>query len=232
MKKEIIQFVMPNDAETFIAALAVVEAYEYQCLNEKGVTQSYEIHLENVPKGREFLVKPQFKLGYYTGKKDLEFVFDSVRAKTVATATKKHVTEAFAIMLGIKPESLFPSTLTLCESQKKVVVLNEVPDLTELLSINLFEYEILNITPAEDMFEHQVNLIRSAEIVIGKRSALTYVACAMHKKVIEWSEDPYTQWLSKWENPNYRPFEVNQKLKLTASLILRFIMNSNIARAT
>jgi hypothetical protein len=186
------QFHLPLDPEYQLAAVAVLQAFEQLVLSRK---EQYVFHVEaERPYLSEFVqpVQP------YISDPDVEFVFNVAAARKLATATNRHVTDAFGIMLGVDQPPRVPH-LTPAKPATKDLLLLRVPEwpgrneFLEFISINKQAAIVTQI----DLVDCTPEIVADHRIVVGARSEWTYLARAYGQFVVEFYGDEKRSWLDK-----------------------------------
>lgn len=243
--KENILFHLPDDPEIAIAALSVIDSYIEQsqhktqmAMQAKQESVEETIYLLGVPDLLKQYVDPQIiqvterpELQFH-----LEFYFDPYKARYLGVATNKHVTDSFSIMLGIMQQSIFPKYVPRLQRGDEILLLNSMLfredlwpgwlDLEDFLAAKYTDYKITKATNETDLDA----CVRQAAIVIGPRCYWTYLAAAMGRVVIEWYSDHYKDWLTKYENIDYRSINLDGGKELTATYVFRVLANKELLK--
>ena len=223
-------YIMPDDAEAFLAALAALQ--DYWKWTAKRFTR-VDIHIYFKNKLLKFLL-PAFSADTVTSvtvvddlfNRDYDHVveFDGKVAYEMGKVTEKHITQVFGIIVGSEPQK-------------------STPDITACLKSNLTHIDIL-IFPfpaAKQLFEFLMNNhpelqttfvgtstpdwqdAVGAKLVVGLRSGMTYLAAAAGRGVLEiYPTDVHRNWLSKWSHPLYQMIYANPE-QVSATLAYRSV---------
>lgn len=235
--KENILFHLPDNDEESLAALAVIDSYIIQ--SEQKILMAKQSDQEPVEDdvyvtGYTNLIEKYINNKVKTEIPDntkwhLEFFFNTEDARSLASSTNKHITDAYSIMLGIMQTSVFPVNIPKLDRGKTIVLLDDNEwdgwqDLLEITETNFYRYKTVLRSAAGDVEQH----IKDAAIVIGEQSFWTYVAAGMGRMVIEWFTDKNPNWLTKYENTLYRSINLWPDRKLTPTYIYRVMASGEM----
>lgn len=134
---------------------------------------------------------------------DLAYQFTEEKAWAIAEATEKHVAIAMGLLLGAESKSL-PDLSGITFEEPKDYHVNVL--FLDHGDTWLFIDEYMRRNRPEVTYDwyFKIDQLADADMVVGHRSAPTYIASALGKKVVElYPDDKYKRWLSKWDNPNY-----------------------------
>lgn len=137
---------------------------------------------------------------------DFAHVFDPKKAEALAAATQRHASAAFGILIGAECSSLVNLSMYPVQIGTTIDLLM-VGDWPERKAV-----EDLALRAGKNV-QHVVGLdwyatfdcISGSDMIVGPRSAATYIACCLEKRVVElYPITDNRRWLSKWDNPNYQ----------------------------
>ena len=135
---------------------------------------------------------------------DLAFQFTEDKAWAVAATTEKHAAIAMGLLVGAEASSL-PDLSAIQFDPSKVdrhidVLFIDFGDMWMVVQ----GYLAQNRPELVHDLYYSIWDLFVADMVVGYRSAPTYIASALGKKVVElYPDNKYKRWLSKWDNPNY-----------------------------
>lgn len=211
---------MPDEGDLFIAALTVIEAF-IKMASEADNPWRARMYLENVNPKFGNMIPEGFKsqrieiMEMFDGPApepedvDVRFRFNKDHAYRISENAKMHVTQAFGIMFGCEPESIFPFIRPLPGIKKgQDVLIVEGKDgkwdtkvLTALkhwvesskCSISLVDHTQMTLMEAYEA-------VSEVEMVVGPTCAATYLAAMAGKAVVElYPEDQFHRgWLAKF----------------------------------
>lgn len=205
---------MPKNPREFFIAMAIVQAYVFEYLNEvhhamRDQNFQFTFRMDEKYEKYESSLKvavnncPVYDYTGWTGLARSEFTcfidFDFDVAKRIALRSGKHIIDALGAMIGCTPRRqpiLPPPT---CTEGKGVLVVTWD---------GLIEYELKSIkdtsfvSPDSDVLEAE---IETAEAVIGHASAFTYLAASYGRKLIEIFPDEETYRL--YNNEGYNQYQ-------------------------
>jgi hypothetical protein len=241
---ERILLIMPEDAEACIAATAVVQAYmadlhdlATRMYDADGKTKTnYLIEVYFPKKYMEFMLEnlgfvppdvvrvfsipsiPTDRRGY-----EVVFEFDLGQARSIANVCNKHITQGFGILLGCESNSVPLVNRKEEKPEFDFVLLPGIPNVEELynlLTFNLMDAKVSQLMSEKDSLQEVVN---SGDIFIGPRSAITYLAAAQGRGVIELYDESVAprSWLSKWEASRYSMISTENLDYITPDLVYR-----------
>jgi len=231
-------YVMPNDLESFLAALAAIQDYYAQLWKRHANVQV------NVIMNDAFgFLLPAFKMGdnvldvIWLKERalgsivhlDMDHVvdFDVDRARFLAKKSEKSLVQTFGIMLGSDPQRSLPvlNALPLPETPQFDVIILPFLDAEKFYSFLQNNHPELTVHYAKTEFrEHK--LAHSAKMMVGVKSGMTYLAAAFGTGVVEIyppSSEP-RHWLSKWSHPMYQMIYVEPE-QANAELVYRAWVN-------
>lgn len=195
-------FVMPLEEEAFIAALAAINSYVTK-LN----SGSIRTEVTMVAKRSwltDLLVPLSYKLEdeVTSNKFDLAIEFTEERAKHLANMTSRTCASGFGILLGF-------------ENIGELVHVDANPPSLDLVVIDWGETTLLFCQAVKRLDasarvgvvtgEEDIDYILDGAMVVGLRSAATYLAACAGRSVVElYPQDEFEKsFYSKWSNPNY-----------------------------
>jgi|HubBroStandDraft_2_1064218.scaffolds.fasta_scaffold451281_1 hypothetical protein len=192
---------MPEDPREFFLAMAVVQAYIYEYLHEVHfrirepfyqfafrMNEDYAPYEAALKVAKE--VVPQYDYTGWTAKNRSEFNcfidFDFKAAEKISVCTGKHITESLGILIGSRPRKTPIMPPPRCTQGNGTLILNwdgweKAKQLQKLLRNSSIDYTSVS----NSMQEISAFDIDTAEAVIGPVSALTLMAAAYNKKLIE-----------------------------------------------
>lgn len=141
------------------------------------------------------------------GEWDLAFRFDPERAKAIGTCSQRHATDAFGMLVGSGGAGSLPALdkAEIDEGSSIDVLLMEFPESDKIMEFLKTNKPEMNVYFMWKKHPLSFQTIGHSEMVVGPRSATTYLACSLSKRVVElYPDTDYKRWLSKWENPNYQ----------------------------
>jgi hypothetical protein len=238
---ELYRLEFPVTPEYQIAAAAAIASFEKMIL---GRGDKPTFYIKDLPEDARFLLDLMASPLCFDDPNNLEidvvFQFDVDRAVALASATHKHVTEAFGIMIGVDQPQQFPLIDThkfegKWNTSDILIATNGWDGLSDLQSIidNCIPEAIVTVLPHHTDAQHTLtellDIAAAHRIVVGHRSALTYLAAALGKHVIEFYSTPefpdeQFNWLSKhYGNRDYTLLPQRPDNNYSATLIWRLI---------
>lgn len=229
-------YILPDDLESALAALAAVQDY-YQWLVNEEHRRWVNVHVSiRCLRVFEFLL-PAFMYGdnvlsvHYIesdeeqAKTSFDYVvkFDADVAFKMAEQTEKHMAQMFGIFIGSDPQKMIPdlSALKKNRTPEVDVAILPFPDAFRFHEFLENNHPELNVKTVLDDFSPLLESVYNAKMVVGLRSGLTYLAAGLGKAVIEiYSPDVNRNWLSKWSHPLYQMIYA-QPEQVQAELVYR-----------
>lgn len=219
-------FVMPQDPEIYLAAIAVLQAYCKDLATKEaatGVREALAVTVVTDP-ALQFLLDalPVPCRTLHSSAKlacpdfDLVFEFNAEAAYALGHATQKHVTQAFGLMLGCDAKSL-PDLSNVVQIEQAFGGVDQrvacplfvhwpiswLPIVAEFHKQFLLESTVV---PADVPLsvQERFRAVLRAPMVIGPQSFETYVAASLGITTVELcSTKLHRRWLSKWAAKSY-----------------------------
>lgn len=138
---------------------------------------------------------------------DLVYGMSADVAYEFSEPTKKTAAEMFGLLIGSGPATELPDLAkirSVDDGRPQIAILCPDKDpkgeeLLELLELNYSHCNVLLVNTDLISLENQATLCNQLQMVIGRRSFMTYVAAAMEKRVVELYEtNKHDKWLAKW----------------------------------
>jgi hypothetical protein len=135
---------------------------------------------------------------------DLAYQFREEDARTIAAPTQQHAATGFAMLIGAGARTIPDLSMIQAESlpRRLEVLLLDFPGINDLLDQVIEKNPLCfpNNAFDQELFE----IICASDMVVGPRSAATYLAAALEKRLVELdTSSDYRSWLAKWDSPNY-----------------------------
>ena len=203
-------FVMPNDAEMTIAAVAAVEAYVISL-----VAQRVRVRVAIVISGffifQYVVFPPQWLIFNNVGKAvevmgrfDLAVGFDIDDAREISKNVEQSAATCFALKLGIPGVKELP---------RRIVKAPEIE-----YNVGIVDTKYVDCSKLHEMVSRDNSLkvkrvkgieALSCEVVIGEPSVYTYLATMMGRAVIEIIPKSHGHFLDKWSSSRWYKYEVD-----------------------
>ena len=157
--------------------------------------------------------KSQFLYGDFKAKRgewDLVHRFDPQRAYKIAAVTERHAASAFGLIIGSEASSLPDLSQLGLENQPAkhtidVLFAGRWPDRMQVVQFLADTHKGKWFELTDNTGLELLEKVYGADMVVGPRSAATYLAAIYGKRVVElYPDDRHKRWLSKWDSKNYR----------------------------
>jgi hypothetical protein len=217
-------FILPNSLEESLWALPVLGQYlENRLVSKRGPDNVHVVcpvwELREVVSACWKGMTIDDKL--CSAKKDkANFImdFDADRAYKVTHRIRKHISEAYGVMVGAVPSSLLPPVAQWYgEEQVGQVLLvdrswmdtereDKWPGIDEFIKTAEQEGIPVKWLSSSYGWKNMVRTISQASVVVGVEGSATLLAATFNKIVLEFSPPDWhhRNWMTKWENRKYR----------------------------
>jgi len=230
---ERVAFIIPETMEEAIWTVPCISQYLLNRLvTERAVDKAYafcpivELHslFRSCWKGME--VKPLSELTKeIRNEVDLMFEFDAAKAYELTYKAKKHIVEAYGILLGTVALSLLPAIVSGEKEDPGKVVVVDRHDRDSLYSLDdlwdkVDEFVAMGKAfgiPVDRLpslpYEQYREELQKASVIVGVRSSGTLIGACLGKGVMELSPELFGHkaWMGKWENKKYSMVHGNLK---------------------